>query len=86
MITYEADKLLDPHQNLANAIVAQACDDYRKALRGKKIDGHSPRYTINDLRKFFHSEYFRLLTKVEGKYLIERLEAEYEAEKGGTER
>ena len=85
MITYDADKFLDPHQNLANAIVAQACDDYRKALRGKRIDGRSSRYALSELRKFFHSEYFRLLTKVDSKYLIERLEAEYKAEKGGAD-
>ena len=82
MITYEADKTLSPYQNLATAIVAQACDDYRKLLRGKSIYANGVRCSIRGLKKFFRSEYFSTLTKVSGEYLLEKLDAEYEAEKG----
>ena len=84
MITYEADKTLAPHQNLANAIVAQACDDYRKALRGKGCDGYDAAHSITAIRKFFRSEFYKLLTKVDGEHLIEKLDEEYRLEKGGA--
>ena len=68
----------DGYENLANAIVIQACNDYRNALDGTGYSYKSPQAVIKELEKFFHSSYFRMLTKVKGEYLIERLRQEHQ--------
>ena len=65
------------YENLANAIVVQACNDYRNALDGIGCEYKSPQVVIKEIEKFFHSSYYRMLTKVKGDYLIERLKAEH---------
>ena len=69
------------YQNLANAIVVQACNDYRNALNGIGCEYKSPEVVIRELEKFFRSSYYRTLTKVKGEYLIERLKAEHKEKK-----
>lgn len=68
-------------ENLTNAIVKQAADDYRKALRGRGYCGKTPGKIITEVEQFFHSKYFELLTTVKGDYLIERLKEEYDEER-----
>ena len=60
---------------LANAIVTQACNDYRDALRGNCND---PDWMIQDVMRFFKSKWYKLLTKVNYHYLLEKLDAEWE--------
>lgn len=70
------------YQNLANAIVKQAVEDYRKALRGKSYrHDKDPAPVITEIEKFFKSDYFEMLTKVKGDFLIEKLRKEYEENK-----
>ena len=69
------------YQNLANAIVIQAVNDYRAALRGISYNRRSAEANIKELEKFFRSDYYELLTKVKGEYLIEKLKEEYREEK-----
>jgi hypothetical protein len=64
-------------QDFANAIVKQAVDDYRNALKGKGYNGKKPEKIIKEIEKFFLSDYFKLLTKVKGEYLIEQLNKEH---------
>lgn len=67
---------------LASAIVLQAVIDYRKSLRGIKAD---PNVSVADMKKdcerFFTSEYFSILTKLNGKVLMKKLQEEYENER-----
>lgn len=64
--------------NLANAIIVQAADDYRKALDGKTYYyKKSTLSIIKDVEKFFHSSWYRELTKVDGDFLIEQLHREH---------
>ncbi len=63
---------LNPYQNLANAIVAVAADDYRLAL--KKGNDH----LIALLEKFFHSDWYRVLTNVDADELIAAIKKEYQ--------
>lgn len=60
----------DPYQDLANAIVAVAADDYRMALkiRNKGLK--------RDLEEFFHSDWYGVLTNVDADALIECLQKE----------
>ena len=57
----------DPYTALANAIIEQAVDDYRKSKN------HQARSMI---KKFFLSEWFSVLTDLDGKMLLIRLEEE----------
>ena len=61
----------DPYQNLANAIVAVAADDYRDALTGgdKKL--------MASLEKFFHSAWYKTLTNVDPDALLGMLHREH---------
>ena len=64
------------YQNLANAIVQQAAKDYIKALKQKKKYPNNPEANsqIRELKRFFHSGWYGMLTKVDGDYLIRALE------------
>ena len=80
---YPTDSALE---NLANAIVLRAVDDYRKALGGVGYDSYSPESVIKDVEAFFRSEYFEFLTRVKGDFLIAKLKKEHEEaerDKGG---
>lgn len=67
----------DAYENLANAIVIQACNDYRAALDGIGYDYKPADAVIKELEKFFRSSYYRMLTKVNGEYLLDRLKQEH---------
>lgn len=62
----------DPYKNLANAIICVAADDYRAAL--KKDDGP----LIASLQRFFHSAWYRVLTGVDGEFLMNALNKEHQ--------
>ncbi|MGO5160536.1 MULTISPECIES: hypothetical protein [unclassified Bilifractor] len=65
----------DPYQNLANAIVAQAAEDYLSAL--KRLKKNPRNRTAMDeamqMEKFFHSGWYEILTDVDPDYLIRKL-------------
>lgn len=65
------------YRDLANAIVAQAADDYRKALDGKSYCTKPPEYVIKEVKRFFRSPWYRMLTKVDDEFLIEQLHREH---------
>ena len=68
----------DPYEKLANAVIAQAAEDYRAAL--KKIKAHPKnKDVINEalrIERFFRSGWYQTLTSVDGERLIRRLQAE----------
>lgn len=69
------------YENLANAIVIQAVDDYRRLLRGKHcVEQRGGDVTIEKLEEFFLSEWFFILTNVDGETILNRLKREYENE------
>jgi len=75
-----AKEIGNPYENLANAIVVKACEDYRAAL--KKIK-HNPknRNAIDEalsLERFFRSQWYQTLTSVDGDFLIRKLRGEIE--------
>ena len=63
------------YQLLANAIVEQAADDYFCLVAGfvKTIDEQDRKAQIDSLRKFFLSDWYERLTKVDGEYLMRKL-------------
>lgn len=62
----------DPYQNLANAIVAVAADDYRTALQ----DGNDK--LKSSLERFFHSGWYKTLTKLNPDTLLGALHKEHD--------
>lgn len=70
-------KEIKSYQRLANGVILQAVADYRKALRGKLvIPGQSPERTIKELESFFKSEWFRMLSKIDGETLMNKIKGE----------
>lgn len=67
------------YRNMQNAIVLQAVTDYRKALKGESYNKrkYKPEQIIKECEKFFRSDYYRHLTKVDGEWLIEQLRQEH---------
>ena len=67
------------YRSLGNAVVVQAVTDYRNALNGISYDRRfSPEEAIRRSERFFRSDYYELLTKVDCEYLIEALRKEHE--------
>ena len=56
----------------------QAVDDYRKARKDLKLNihNHEARIILNDCERFFRSEWFGVLTALDGKDLLSKLETE----------
>lgn len=77
----------DPYEELANAIILQAMDDYKRGLKkilkfkynsnkdgtvdaryDKEVTG--AHYEVDTLEKYFRSGQYKLLTSVDGEYII----------------
>lgn len=73
---------LDPYDELANAIVLAAVQDYRKALRYLTVNpfDRAALGRKKECEDFFWSKWFSILTSIDPGYLIEQLTNE--AEKG----
>lgn len=69
---------MTPYENLANAIILRAVEDYREALRDLEVN---PRYplalrTVSDVERFFRSGWFSVLTSLDGVVLMKKLQKE----------
>ena len=72
------NRVEDPYERLANAIILQAVTDYRAALKRIKRKPED-RETIDEamrVESFFRSGWYSQLTAVDGEYLIRRLQDE----------
>ena len=68
----------NPYEDLANAIIIKACNDYRTALKRVKKNPES-KDAINEalsLERFFKSPWYQVLTSVDGEFLIRKIRAE----------
>lgn len=52
----------NPYEELASAIVVQACKDYT----GGRLSDH-------EFKRFCYSQWFKMLTSIEGSYLFKRM-------------
>ncbi|HQK34832.1 MAG TPA: hypothetical protein PK074_08915 [Spirochaetales bacterium] len=70
--------MCEPYEMLANAIVLQAVEDYRRALRKLKSNpDYSPAiYTKREVERFFRSRWYAELTSVDPAILIRELKKE----------
>ena len=67
-------------EDLANAIILQAVEDYRKARKvlKKYPDNREANDMIRDTESFFRSDWFGVLTEIDGEYLLRKLKEETE--------
>jgi hypothetical protein len=66
----------NPLEELCNAIILQAVEDYREALKGKIVGRRSPEIVIRECERFFLSHWFEALTKVDGDALMRTIRQE----------
>jgi len=66
-----------PHERLAHAIVVRAVQDYSAALRRlERKNGDDPYAEIRmkEIETFFRSDWFSMLTTLDGEWLVEEIE------------
>lgn len=72
----------EPYENIANAIVIQACKDYRRAyrryLRRYRSTG-TPDAELTELEAFFAPHGTEALTALDGEYIMDRIRKEVSA-------
>ncbi len=66
---------MEPYQELANAIILQAVKDYRQALKYYYLRPHKKAYQqdVEELERFFTSEWFMVLSELDGQSLMDRV-------------
>lgn len=60
-------------QNLTIGIIKQAADDYKDAFLGRYVDGKKPEYVLSELKWWFKSEHYMMLTKYDGERLMSEI-------------
>lgn len=65
---------LDPYENLANAIICVAADDYKEAVK------YDDEELLADVRSFFFSEWFTTLSDISPIKLVRKLNDEIHKE------
>jgi hypothetical protein len=70
--------MTDAYENLANAIILLAVKDYRRALKllSKNPHSRSAIAAVNEMERFFRSDWYENLTSVDGEMLIRKLREE----------
>lgn len=73
---------MNHYEALAHAIIVQAVVDYKAARRilQKHPEDLLAQAEIKKIKRFFHSRYYRALTSVDADYMIQKIEADIEAE------
>ena len=69
----KAEIIHDPYEEIANAIIIQAWEDYKREYKKFVRKGGTMDRELNALERFFRSDWYRFLTAVDGEYLMERL-------------
>ena len=74
-----SEPAIRPWQKLANAIVEQAVEDYRKAqarIKANPMIADHAKVELRQLERFFRSQWFEALTDVDGQLILSRLKKE----------
>jgi len=76
----------EAYEDLANAIVVTAVQDYKHALVRLKRhpESESAKRDVERLEKFFFSEWYELLTNLDPSYLIRKLKEAIDEKFGGN--
>lgn len=84
IIVEEGDRIRHPQdldlygcQALATAVAKMAAEDWRKSARQEIKAGKAGHYNVRrECERFFRSEWFRTLTGVDGRYVLQELRRE----------
>lgn len=65
----------EAYENLANAIIVLAVEDYKAALKHlkKSPENKGAIAGVKRLEKFFHSEWYEFLTDLDASYLLRKV-------------
>jgi hypothetical protein len=65
----------EAYENLANAIIQSAAEDYKSALLllKKNPDSRAAQEDVKRLERFFYSEWYEVLTNLDPGYLIRKM-------------
>lgn len=63
------------YDDLIIAIIKQAADDYRLALRGGSDRKYKP--SVEEIESFFRSSFYAMLTDIPGEMIIDKLKQEF---------
>ena len=76
--------MVNPYEELAQAIILQAVRDYRQNNKKMVDEPDDPKNQKRrqELEKFFLSSWFAILTDLNGKDLLHRLQAEMKGMEG----
>lgn len=68
----------DPYESLANAIILQAVKDWRDSVKKlKKRPRFQPAMDMKEeCEEFFLSDYYKILSSVDGEWLLNKLKEE----------
>ena len=72
---------MNPYKELANAIIIQAVKDYRDAVERLRYtpDDKSAQHDERSIEKFFRSNWFSILSDLNGELLLKKLKEEVSA-------
>lgn len=72
---------MNPYKELANAIIVQAVKDYRDAAERLRYtpDDKSEQHDKRNIEKFFRSNWFSILSDLNGELLLKKLKEEVSA-------
>ena len=72
---------MNPYKELANAIIVQAVKDYRDAAERLRYtpDDKSAHHDKRSIEKFFRSNWFSILSDLNGELLLKKLKEEVSA-------
>ena len=70
--------MTDPYESLANSVILQAVKDYRGARKELKYHpkNKDAKLMIEDCESFFRSDWFAVLTSLDGEMLLKKLKEE----------
>lgn len=76
----------DGYDRLAIAIIVRAAQDYHFAKKhiGKDPNDYWAQATIDECTNFFLSDWYRMLTRVDGRYLLDKLDELYDKQGATT--
>ena len=74
--------MTNPCEELANAIIIQACRDYRESLilLHRHPRDTQAKQTVAECERFFRSEWFGILTNLDGDVLMQKIKREVKAQ------
>lgn len=77
----------DPYEHICKAIIIQAVNDYRRAMKKVIVNPRNKDALddVLDIEAFLKSQWFQQLSQLDGQYILKRLQIEMANEKQSRE-